>query len=916
MPSATTPLYALNRGEVSDLALARVDIERLRLSAARQANYMPRTLGPMMLRPGTEYIAEVDGSNPCIGVPFIFSSTDTAILEFTASKLRILVNETPITRVAVSTTIAAFASWTSVESETAVVSLGATIDFEHNLKGLSSTATVSLSVSVGDQAKEHALRIVVDYGPVKFRVGTTSGGSDVFNTTSLDAGEHSLAFTPGAATIYVQFESSAFALRRISEVSIESAGIMELPTPYTYDLLSSLRFEASGDTLFIAGDELQQRKIERRGASSYSIGVFKSDDGPFEKFSDDSSTLLTISDLIGNQTITASKAAFSSDHVGSLIRLFHNGQCTIDELATDDTFSETIRVAGVSKVTPAGGGASTSTPDRTFTIAISGTFTGTLTLQRSIESATAGFTDFATYTVTGANTITDNMDNVVVWYRIGFKSGDYTSGSAQVAFAYGGGGGAGIARITGFTSATEVDVEVIKPFLNYSATSDWRLGEWSDYNGYPGAVALFEGRLWFAGNTKIWGSISDAYTSFDIDKTGDSGLISRTIGQGAIQDIKWLMAMQRLVIGGDTSVLTARSNSFDEPLTPTVFSIKDSLTFAASALRAVRIDSSAFFVPRSGRKFIEMFYDIQKTDYSARDLTRLNPDIGLESFVDIAVQREPDTNVWVVRGDGVAAVFLYDKNDEVEAWWRFETDGEVENVLVLPGTLEDRVFMVVKRTINGVTKRYWEKLARIDECQGGTLNKQADCFATYSGVSTTTITGLGHLEGEAVIVWGNGAEIGFSDANPTDPATYTVSGGSITIPTAVTSAIIGLPYTAQFRSAKLAYAAAQGTALNQIKQVDHVGLVMTNTHILGVKHGTDFDNLDDMPLVEDGGVITSTAAAVSDGSAVTNRVFDQYDFDMMEFNGLHKTDARLCLESQAPRPCTINAVTIKLKTNG
>jgi hypothetical protein len=50
------------------------------------------------------------------------------------------------------------------------------------------------------------------------------------------------------------------------------------------------------------------------------------------------------------------------------------------------------------------------------------------------------------------------------------------------------------------------------------------------------------------------------------------------------------------------------------------------------------------------------------------------------------------------------------------------------------------------------------------------------------------------------------------------------------------NAVVGLPYTGEFQSAKLAYAAALGTALNQKKRIDHIGLVLTDTHYQGLEY--------------------------------------------------------------------------------
>jgi hypothetical protein len=89
-------------------------------------------------------------------------------------------------------------------------------------------------------------------------------------------------------------------------------------------------------------------------------------------------------------------------------------------------------------------------------------------------------------------------------------------------------------------------------------------------------------------------------------------------------------------------------------------------------------------------------------DYDDRDLTRLNLDIGVPGFVDIDKSTQPDKMIWLARGDGQCAALLYDVKDEVEAWWRIQTLGVIENVAVLPngsssGGIEDLVYFVVRR---------------------------------------------------------------------------------------------------------------------------------------------------------------------------------------------------------------------------
>jgi hypothetical protein len=477
---------------------------------------------------------------------------------------------------------------------------------------------------------------------------------------------------------------------------------------------------------------------------------------------------------------------------------------------------------------------------------------------------------------------------------------------------YAGGGSAGVCRITAYTSAVLVSIEILSAFSSLNATLDWNEGDWSDVVGWPSCLGFHDGRLWFAGRDKIWGSVSDAYTSFDIDTEGDAGPINRSVGFGPVDTINWLLPLGRLIVGRQGAETSVRSGSFDQPLTPTNFTLKDCSTQGSAPVSAVKIDTRGVFVQQSNRRVFQLAFSSEGQDYVARDLTRLNPDIGEEGFVDLDVQRQPDTQLHFIRGDGQVATLLHDASDEVEAWWRVETDGEVESVAVLPGQLENRVYYSVMRTINGSTKRFLEKLARRDQCYGQPEARCADSHIYYSGSAVTTITGLSHLEGESVVVWGWNTSSPFTATLPDgssvtvgkDLGTFTVASGQITgLGSAVTNAIVGLTYSATFKSAKLAYAAQMGTALNQTKKVDSIGLILANTHNQGLEYGQTFTTMDGMPGIEEGATVDS------------NTIWEAYDQAMITVPGDWNTDSRLCLRATAPRPAMVMAAVVAMTTN-
>lgn len=885
MASENIPLIAFNRGVISPLALCRVDLKRTAMSAETQTNFMPRLLGSMMLRPGMQYIVGTKSNLAAIHIPFIFSTTDTAILQFTNTVMRILISGTALTRVSVSTavtngTFGAAGSWTDNDES------GATSTIASNTLTLTGTRYSRairdqvVTVAGGDQNKEHALRVIVTKGLVTFSVGSTNGDDDYVTRTVLGVGIHSLAFTP-TGNFYIRFANSTQNSAKVTNCTVEASGTVEITTPWLTADLGNMRWDQSADVIYVACSGYQQRKIERRGTGrSWSIVLYQPADGPF-RVMNLTTTSITPSAQTGDVTLTANRSLFKSTQVGALYTIDSTGQNVTFSVTGDDQWTDPIRVTGV-------------TNSRIFTIVRSGTWVASPTLQRSSDGGTT-WENVTQYTTNGTVNYDDGLDNQILLYRIGVNPGDYTSGTVVLTLTYYSGSITGVVRITAFTSATSVTAEVLTALGNTGSSVNWSEGEWSDRRGWPSAVALHQGRLWWGGTGKIWGSVSDAYESYDPTVEGDSGPINRSIGSGPLDRFNWMIRIKRLLIGTGGAEWMTASSSLDEPLTPSNFNMDDPTNQGSANVPAVKVDDRAIFVQRSAQKV----YQTKNSGdafgtYETSDLMELCPELGRPALTRLAVQRQPDTRVHSVRSDGKVAVLISQPAENLLCWVLVETDGVVEDVFTMPGTEEDEVYYLVKRTVNGGTVRYLEKWALESDCIGSTLNKQADSFLSWTGASSTTITGLSHLEACSVVVWANGKDLG----------TYTVASGQITISEAATSAIIGLTYTAKFKSAKLAFAAQQGTALTMAKRLIELGLVLANTHYQGLKYGPDFSTLDSLPLIEDG---KETAA---------NTVWSSLDTGPVSLNGAWDTDSRMCLQAQAPRPCTVLGAVLMMKTNG
>ena len=898
MADALAGLLAFNRGRVSPKALARVDIKRMAFSADVQTNLPPRVLGSMSLRPGLQYLFSTASDAAARYIPFVFSTTDTAMPEITAGGIRFAVSDAIITRESVSTSItngtfdSDVASWTDAD-ESGAASAWLTGGYLELVGTLFNAAIRRQEVTVasGDQGTEHGVTFTIERGPVSIKIGSTAGGAEYIAERELGTGAYSFVFTP-TGNFHIELAGRAQAKSLVDSVAVDSSGDFTLPSPYAASDLDNLRWDQSGDVLFIACEGFQQRRLERFDTTSKSWGIslYQPDDGPFRGINI-TTIKLTPSALTGDITLTASRALFSSTHVGTLFSITSVGQKVIAAVTGEDQFTDddSMRITGVGST-------------RIFNVDITGTWVGTVTLQRSIDES-GTWVDVASWTTNQDTQHDDGLDNQIAFYRLGIKSGDYTSGTATCTLEHTSGGIKGVVRVTAFSSVTSVSAAVLSNLGGTDASRDWQEGSWSDFRGFPSAVAFYEGRLWWGGKGFFFGSVSDAFDVFDEDTEGDSGPINRSIAAGPVDVINWLLPLQRLIAGTAGAEVSARSTSFDEPLTPSNFNLKDASTQGSGTVAAVKVDANGIFVQRGGTRVFEESFSFEANDYEPTDLTDIVPEIGEPEIVRMAVQRQPDTRLHCVRSDGTVAMLVREPANEVLAWIDIETDGLVEDVIVLPGAVEDKVYYLVNRTINGSTVRFLEKWALESETVGGTLNKQADSFIIFTNSpASATVTGLTHLVAESVVVWADG--LCLKDANG-DIATFTVSGGGeITLTNdgssyVATTGVVGLAYRGRFKSTKLAYASQLGTALNQRKRLSHLGLVMANTHAQGVIYGPDFDTLDALPLIDNEGAEVNV-----------DSIHAAYDKDMFEWPGGWGTDERMCLEMNAPRPATIMGVVV------
>ena len=578
--------------------------------------------------------------------------------------------------------------------------------------------------------------------------------------------------------------------------------IVQLTTTYSADDLAELQFAQSADTLYITHRSHVPAKITRSSHTAWSLADVDIQKGPFRSINPNSSIVLTPSAFSGAAT------GYGTQQVGRTFTL----------TASSGTPFDGAMVGGLFRLSESSDGetgiASATVGDSTKTIANNDTYT----------------TDGKVYGVTNVTTAT-------TWEFFN-RVPKHTSGRVRI---YGGTGtgtffdsdylhnGTCVIEITGYFSSTVVSAEVVYNQMPASivtgGTSFWEEGAFSGYRGFPRAVTFFEQRLFLAGTISdpqtVYGSRTASFEDFQDGPDDDDALIF-TIASGTVDVIRWLSGGRFLSCGTAAGEFAIGGTTNNEALTPTNVRVIPQTSYGSSSIQPIRVGQVVMFAQRSGdpdnhaRKLREHAYQYESDAFQSSDLTVFSEHITGEGFTEIAYQVDPDSIVWLRRADGALIGLTYERAQEVIGWHQHALGGtavDVERVASVPGTSGDDLYLLVKRTINGGTKRCIEVLSTglrpEDDKEDGIY---LDSAVTYSGASTSTLTGLWHLEGQTVDVLNNGNV----------ERDKTVSNGAITLTNATTLAHVGLRYTSTLETLELEAGAQAGTAQSRVGRISEV----------------------------------------------------------------------------------------------
>ncbi len=347
--------------------------------------------------------------------------------------------------------------------------------------------------------------------------------------------------------------------------------------------------------------------------------------------------------------------------------------------------------------------------------------------------------------VTGAkNTITWNSVTDASRYRVYKQQG-------------------GIYGFLGETTTTTLVDDNISP--DFSRTPPIHENDFVGTGNYPGAVSYFEQRRVFAGTNNapqnIWMTKSgtESNMSFGLPIRDDDRIEFRVAAREAntIRHIVPLTNLLMLTGSAEWRVTSVNSDA----ITPTSISVKPQSYVGANNSQPVIVNNSLVYGAARGGHVRELGYNWQANGFITGDLSLRAPHL-FDNFtiVDMGLSKSPIPIVWAVSSSGKLLGLTYVPEQQIGAWHQHDTDGLFESVACVSEGNDDVTYCVVKRTINGASKRYIERMGtRLYETQRD--NFFVDAGATYNGTNTNTgqnVTisgGTNYTRGESVTITAN-----------------------------------------------------------------------------------------------------------------------------------------------------------------
>lgn len=448
----------------------------------------------------------------------------------------------------------------------------------------------------------------------------------------------------------------------------------------------------------------------------------------------------------------------------------------------------------------------------------------------------------------------------------------------------------GYAATLSFTIPSATDIDIDTTLSPPKATNPF-----NGANNYPGCGAYHEQRLVRARtNNKpqsLFGSVTASFENMDIrSPLRDDDAYTFAMNAKQVNEIRWLASLNELIIGTSAAEWKCAPGPNSDAIVPTKPpNLKVQSNWGVSHHAPIIIGDTLLFVDASEAAVRDFMYSLEKDGYSGNDLSLYAPHFfDGHTIKEWAYQQHPDSIVWCIRDDGKRLGLTYYREHQIWGWHLHDTDGIEETICSLP-VVEgaNEVYIGVKRTINGNTVRYIERMKKRLPTSDIADAWFLDCAQQYDGAATKTLSGLGHLEGKDVGVLADGNVV----------KGRSIVSGALTpaLSHAAEKILVGLPYEYILSPMDIEFQSQQGTTQGDFKDADSIYVRLKDTRTLFA--GPSLDDLNEVKFREDEDYGEPTAMYSGDKELLV----EPGDNEQL----------RLYFKGVDPVPCTVLAVVVK-----
>ena len=407
--------------------------------------------------------------------------------------------------------------------------------------------------------------------------------------------------------------------------------------------------------------------------------------------------------------------------------------------------------------------------------------------------------------------------------------------------------GIGLVKISEFTDAQHVAAEVISrlPDALEKGTVCWELGMIHQGSSYPISGAFFRNRFAFLVNSEtgpnVCLSYSGDYNNFadmDCGEATAETAITVPVLSTEFNEGKWIYARDALFVGTGAAEFYIDAITASQAMAADNIRISQISTVGSKAIMPVAIGAHVLFVDRYGLSLRDLMYNYYNDGYDQTDVSILGKHLFQSRIVAMVYQEVPDKVLWCLIGDGSLAAVTFSSEQEVAAFSRHDVSGTVESLTVIPNLDDNRdeLWLEVRRVVNNAYLRTVEwmdsgmpqalPVATTDFSDWQTKNAQEARYIRQNSVyldatvvfdktndtETSVLSGLEHLEGKEVMLFGDGAVLG----------TGVVYNGQIEAPKNISHLIVGLAVCSQFIPQNVYIPNEFGSGIGQKQRINHV----------------------------------------------------------------------------------------------